>query len=71
MVILEIKGFESEHDRQKETAARRWVRAVNHHGEFGRWTFCLCKDPKRIREAIREAVAQLESAMASSASSLA
>lgn len=28
MVILEIKGFESERDRQKEAAARRWVRAV-------------------------------------------
>jgi type III restriction enzyme len=35
-VILEVKGFETEQDRQKEAAAKRWVRAVNHHGEFGR-----------------------------------
>jgi type III restriction enzyme len=48
-VILEIKGFETEQDRQKETAARRWVRAVNHHGEFGRWAFALRKDPARLR----------------------
>ena len=48
-VILEVKGFETEQDRQKETAARRWVRAVNHHGEFGRWAFALCKDPARLR----------------------
>jgi len=41
-VILEIKGFETEQDRQKETAAKRWVRAVNIHGEFGRWVFALC-----------------------------
>lgn len=33
-VILEVKGFETEQDRQKEVAARRWVRASNHHGEL-------------------------------------
>jgi len=49
-IILEVKGFETEQDRQKEAAARRWVRAVNHHGEFGRWAFVLCKDPARARE---------------------
>ncbi|MEM3432547.1 MAG: DEAD/DEAH box helicase family protein [Candidatus Methanomethyliaceae archaeon] len=48
-VILEIKGFESEHDRQKEVAARRWVRAVNNHGEFGRWEFLVCKRPSELR----------------------
>jgi len=51
-LILEIKGFETEQDRQKETAARRWVRAVNHHGEFGRWAFALCKNPARLRTAL-------------------
>jgi type III restriction enzyme len=34
--ILEVKGFESEQDRQKEIAAKRWIKAVNHHGEFGK-----------------------------------
>lgn len=53
-VILEVKGFETEQDRQKESAARRWVRAVNHHGEFGRWAFCVCKDPMNVREQICE-----------------
>ncbi len=42
-VILEVKGFETEQDRQKEIAAHRWVRAVNHHGEFGRWEFVVCR----------------------------
>lgn len=55
-LILEIKGFETEQDRQKEAAARRWVRAVNHHGEFGRWVFVLCKEPGRVRTQIMEAV---------------
>lgn len=51
-IILEVKGFETEQDRQKEAAARRWVRAVNHHGEFGRWTFVMCKSPDRLRETL-------------------
>jgi len=49
MIILEVKGFETEQDRQKEAAAKRWVRAVNHHGEFGRWAFALCKDPRQLK----------------------
>lgn len=55
-VILEVKGFETEQDRQKEIAARRWVRAVNHHGDFGQWAFVVCKEPMRIRSQILEAL---------------
>lgn len=47
-VILEVKGFETEQDRQKEAAAHRWVRAVNHHGELGRWRFLVCRDPSKL-----------------------
>jgi len=53
-VILEVKGFETEKDRQKETAARRWVRAVNHHGEFGRWAFVVCREPKELGGLLRQ-----------------
>jgi len=60
-VILEVKGFETEQDRQKEAAAKRWVRAVNHHGEFGRWAFVVCHDPgtvvKQLRQSLASAVA--------------
>jgi type III restriction enzyme len=52
-VILEVKGFEREQDRQKEIAARRWIRAVNHHGEFGRWEFLVCKHPSALPEQLR------------------
>ena len=54
-LVLEVKGFETEQDRQKEAAARRWVRAVNHHGEFGRWAFVVCRDPRRLRDQLLEA----------------
>jgi len=60
-VILEVKGFEPQKDRQKEAAANRWVRAVNHHGEFGRWAFVVCHDPgtvvKQLRQSLASAVA--------------
>ncbi|MER3417521.1 MAG: hypothetical protein C4297_15160 [Gemmataceae bacterium] len=52
-VILEVKGFETEQDRQKEAAARRWVRAVNHHGEFGRWEFRVCRRPEEAKGIIK------------------
>ncbi len=38
---------------QREAAARRWVRAVNHHGEFGQWVFVVCKDPHALRNILR------------------
>ena len=53
-IVLEVKGFEREQDRQKEGAAKRWIRAVNHHGEFGRWAFVVCRDPRRLKETLRE-----------------
>lgn len=52
-VILEVKGFEKEEDRQKEAAAKRWVKAVNHHGEFGLWAFCVCRDPKHATQLLQ------------------
>ncbi|MGC8898587.1 MAG: restriction endonuclease, partial [Bacteroidota bacterium] len=57
VVILEVKGFETEQDRQKETAARRWVRAINHHGEFGRWAYAICKHPQRLKNCLRDVAA--------------
>jgi type III restriction enzyme len=54
-IVLEVKGFETEQDRQKEAAAKRWVRAVNHHGEFGQWAFVVCRDPQALTHILREA----------------
>ena len=48
MVILEVKGYESEQDRQKKTAAERWVKAVNYHGGYGRWELMECNEPRNI-----------------------
>jgi hypothetical protein len=53
-IILEVKGFETEQDRQKEIGARRWVRVVNHHGEFGRWEFVICRNPVELPLPLRQ-----------------
>lgn len=47
-LILEIKGMETEQDRAKHEAARRWVTAVNNARTLGRWAFHVCKDPQRL-----------------------
>ncbi len=52
--ILEVKGFETEQDRAKEVAARRWVRAVNHHDGFGTWDLITCREPHRMSGILEE-----------------
>lgn len=49
-VLLEIKGEESEQDRAKHQAAKRWIRAVNHWGREGQWSLVVCRDPQRLIE---------------------
>ncbi|CAF0704627.1 putative Type III site-specific deoxyribonuclease [Candidatus Methylacidithermus pantelleriae] len=60
-IILEVKGFETEQDRQKEAAAKRWVRAVNHHGGFGQWAFVVCRDPSQLGSILAREAAQVRS----------
>jgi type III restriction enzyme len=52
-VVLEVKGHETEQDRQKYAAAERWVKAVNHKGDLGRWAFLVCRDPTALAEQLR------------------
>jgi type III restriction enzyme len=58
-IILEVKGFETEQDKQKELAAHRWVLAVNNHGEFGQWVYVVCRDPSKVKEILTSAVDRL------------
>jgi type III restriction enzyme len=58
-LILEVKGFETEQERQKEVVAKRWVRAVNHHGEFGTWELAVCREPHRIEPILERALSAL------------
>jgi type III restriction enzyme len=54
-LLLEIKGYEvhnAEQTNSKHNAARRWVRAVNNLGEFGRWDFLVCRDLDKLRPSL-------------------
>jgi type III restriction enzyme len=55
-LLLEIKGEEREKDRAKHQAARRWVSAVNHWGQLGRWSFLVCRDPQQLGTKLKEAL---------------
>jgi type III restriction enzyme len=50
-VLLEIKGYEihlPDMINAKNTAAKKWVSAVNNLGDFGRWQFHICKEPAKV-----------------------
>ena len=55
-LILEVKGEETEQDRAKHQAARRWVSAVNNWGRLGHWQFLVCRDPQRVPQRLRTVV---------------
>ena len=50
ILILEIKGFETDQDIAKHAAAKRWVSAVNNWGQLGQWDFHVCRDPQRLKQ---------------------
>ncbi len=39
MLVLEVKGQDSEQNRAKRAAMDIWIRAVNEQGGFGQWDF--------------------------------
>lgn len=51
-LLLEMKGEESDQDRAKHQAARRWISAVNNWGQLGVWDVLVCRDPHRLAQEI-------------------
>ncbi len=47
-LIVEIKGYETDQDRAKHQAARRWCAAVNNWGQMDGWELHVCRDPQRL-----------------------
>jgi len=48
MLVLEVKGQDTQKDRTKRSFLDEWVRAVNAHGGFGRWEWDVSKEPREI-----------------------
>ena len=49
MLVLETKGRDSGQDQTKRRFLDEWVRAVNAHGGFGRWSWDVSKTPGDIQ----------------------
>jgi len=55
-VVLEVKGYEREKDRTKTTAMKKWIDAINNHGEFGKWEYLICRNPSRVSKQLSKLV---------------
>ncbi len=50
MLVLETKGRDSDQNRTKRRFLDEWTRAINEHGDFGRWSWDVSKDPGDIKD---------------------
>ena len=50
MLVLETKGRDSERERTKRRFLDEWVRAVNAHRGFGRWSWDVSTNPGDVKD---------------------
>ena len=55
-LILEVKGQDTHRDRTKRTFLDEWVRAVNEHGGFGRWSWAVSFHPRDLEGMLADAI---------------
>jgi type III restriction enzyme len=55
-LILETKGQDSQQDKTKREFLDEWIKAVNEHGGFGKWTWAVSRNPKDVVEILESAV---------------
>jgi len=44
-LVLETKGQDTDQDKTKREFLDQWVKAVNGHGGFGRWSWAVARQP--------------------------
>ena len=49
MLVLEVKGQDTQQNKTKRQFLAEWVKAVNEHGGFGQWAWDVSFDPADIR----------------------
>ena len=57
MLVLEVKGQDSDQDRTKRRFLDEWVNAVNAHGGFGRWIWAVSTTPGDIPDILARSCA--------------
>jgi len=53
MLVLEVKGQDTQQNKTKRRFLDEWVRGVNDHGGFGHWTWDVSLDPADITDILR------------------
>ena len=48
ILVLEVKGRDTQQNTAKRESPNEWVEAVNQHGGFGRWAWDVSFDPADI-----------------------
>jgi type III restriction enzyme len=48
MLVLEVKGQDSQENQTKREFLAEWITAVNAHGGFGEWIWDVSRDPKDL-----------------------
>ena len=54
MVVLEIKGQDSDKSQTKQRFLDEWVKGVNQDGRFGRWSWDISTSPSQIKDIIEQ-----------------
>lgn len=62
LLVLEIKGIDSEQNKVKRDALKEWVRAVNEDGGFGYWACDVAFNPSDVHDIITKHASIVESA---------
>lgn len=62
MFVLEVKGQDSQENKTKRAFLDEWVKAVNSHSGFGRWTWDVSFDPADIGQLIESAISTYDTA---------
>lgn len=50
MMILEVKGVDSQENKTKREFLDEWVKAVNSNGGFGKWKWAVSKNPADLKK---------------------
>ncbi len=52
MLVLEVKGQDTQQDQSKRAFLDEWCRAVNEHGTFGTWAWDVSRHPGDVRDVL-------------------
>jgi type III restriction enzyme len=52
-LVLETKGQDTRQDKTKRLFLDEWVKAVNEHGGFGKWSWAVSYDPSDLPEILK------------------